>query len=384
MTHTLRPAVRENAYVMLAVAGPTGSGKTYSALRLARGLAGPDGLVAVMDTEARRATHYTPPFTFHHMDLVAPFTPDNYITGIRECEKAGARVIVVDSMSHEWSGEGGLTDWHDDIVAERVERAMKRNPNGDEAGLVETFNVFGWREPKIAHKRMMAHLVQVRAHLVFALRAEERVKFVKERNEQTGRDATKIINAGWQPICEKTFMYEATTSFMLHPDKPGVPVPIKLQAQHAPFFSLTEPLTEAAGARLAAWAAGGAPPSSSNPAPRTTLAIVPPNSSPAAPPVAKPATPVAQEQPAPRAEKSFAGPDAPTFEPVEAIAMLTRMQGKRTTTARELAGLLEETFAPGVKTRQGLEMWRRSSGTEYRTAFLALHKRYVAYRDEHA
>jgi hypothetical protein len=63
---------------------------------------------------------------------------------------------------------------------------------------------------------------------------------------------------GWIPICEKNLPYELTASFLLMADRPGVPQPIKLQEQHRALFPLDEPITEASGARLAAWAKGGA------------------------------------------------------------------------------------------------------------------------------
>lgn len=383
MTHTLRRAVRENACLMLAFAGPTGSGKTYSALRVAKGLAG-GARFAVIDTEAKRATHYVPPFDFDHLDLRAPFNPDNYLGAIRECERAGYPVIVVDSMSHEWAGEGGLSDWHDEIVHERVERALKRNPNADEQSLVETFNVFGWREPKLAHKRMMQHLLQVRAHLVFCLRAEERVRFVKERDERTNRDVTRIVNAGWQPVCEKNFMFEMSASFLLSPDKPGVPVPIKLQAQHAGFVDLAHQITEATGAAFAAWAIGGAPPAvgagPADAASSVRRAESPPPSADAGPP---PRTDPAPSLPSSTPSGQHAGPDPPTFAPIEAVAMVTRMAGRRGMTKAQLAEALEAAFAPRVTSRQALEMFARQSPSDYRAAFVALHTRFLRWKDEH-
>jgi RecA/RadA recombinase len=93
-----RPAVRQNVPLVLGVAGPTGGGKTYSALRLAKGLAG-DARFAVIDTENGRALHYADEFAFDHGSLEAPFTPERYAQAIKAADEAGYPVIVVDSAS---------------------------------------------------------------------------------------------------------------------------------------------------------------------------------------------------------------------------------------------------------------------------------------------
>src|SRR4029077_7160198 len=103
---------------------------------------------------------------------------------------------------------------------------------------------------------------------------EEKIRYVKVMNEERKREETKIVHAGWVPICEKNFMYEMTASFLLSPDKPGVPHPIKLQAQHAPFIDLAQPLTERSGELLARGAAGGAEPAKPAPAPPAPAPMV--------------------------------------------------------------------------------------------------------------
>lgn len=237
MTFSFRPAVRENAHTLIALAGPSGGGKSFSALRLASGLVGPDGVIAAIDTEAGRLTHYADRFRFLHCDMRPPFRPDAYLGAIDAALKAGAGAIIIDSMSHEYEGEGGLQDWAADLEAKGV-----KSPGN-------------WKEPKTAHKRMMSRLLQCRAHLIFCLRAEEKIRI--EKDPRTGK--TIVVPAGWAPICEKRFMYEMTASFLLLDDAPGVPRPIKLQDQHKPFFPETEPISERSGQMLAEWARGTAP-----------------------------------------------------------------------------------------------------------------------------
>lgn len=244
MTFTFRPGVRENVSLLIGLAGASGSGKTYTAFRLASGIAGGKPF-AVIDTEAGRAKHYADAFKFDHGDLAPPFRPGAYADAIHAADKAGYPVIVVDSMTHEWAGEGGVLDWQ----AEEYERLGAR----------EATKLLSWAKPKQGHKAMVQKLLQIRAHLILCFRAEEKVDMVKEDGK------TKIVPKegpggfkGWLPICEKNLPYELTASFLLMAEKPGVPVPMKLQEQHRPLFPLNVPITEESGARIAEWARGAA------------------------------------------------------------------------------------------------------------------------------
>jgi hypothetical protein len=243
MTITFRPAKREQIPLLLGVAGGTGSGKTYSALLLARGITGGQPF-AIIDTENGRAKHYADLFPeMRHAEIHAPFRPEKYADAIVQ----GASeypVVVVDSMSHEWAGDGGCLDWHDDLMG------------GNQAK-----NFSAWIEPKKAHKRMLTQLLQLNAHVILCFRAEPKVEAKKNERGQweyvpkpslTGLD-------GWIPISEKMLPYELTASFLLMADQPGYPRPIKLQEQHKPFVPLDQPLSEETGRQLAAWAAGSAP-----------------------------------------------------------------------------------------------------------------------------
>ena len=93
---TFRRAVRENIGLIIGLAGSSGSGKTYTAMRLASGLSGGRPF-AVIDTEAGRAKHYADTFSFDHADLSAPFRPSSYADAIKAADEAKYPVIVVDS-----------------------------------------------------------------------------------------------------------------------------------------------------------------------------------------------------------------------------------------------------------------------------------------------
>lgn len=249
MTVTFRTAVRENVGLLIGLIGGSGSGKTYTAMRLASGIAGGRPF-AVIDTEAGRAKHYADAFSFDHADLAPPFRPEAYAEAIKAADKAGYPVIVVDSMSHVWAGEGGVLDWQEDELNRMA---------GDDWSKRERVKMAAWIKPKMAHKKMVQQLLQVRAHLILCFRAEEKVEMVKE-NGKTVIVPKKSLTGldGWIPVCDKTLPYELTTSLLLLADRPGIPMPIKLQEHHRHLFPTGKPVDEACGQGIAAWAKGGA------------------------------------------------------------------------------------------------------------------------------
>ncbi len=249
MSFEFRPAIRQQTSLLVGISGSSGSGKTFSALRLARGLVGEDGTIALIDTEAGRALHYADTFAFNHGDLKPPFSPDAYFDAIAAADKTGYGVIIVDSMSHEWAGEGGCLDMHD----AEVERQA-----GADLAKRERVNVLAWAKPKGRHKRFVGRLLQCRAHLILCLRADEKLKVGEATDPRTGKKRIEFVAAGWQPICEKHFMYEMTLSMMLTDEAPGVPKPIKLQEQHRHAFPDGAQIGEDAGRALASWAGGKA------------------------------------------------------------------------------------------------------------------------------
>src|SRR6185369_224874 len=108
--------------------------KTFSALRLATGMSKiyGDG-VFVIDTEARRSLHYADTFRFSHVDFKPPFGPLDYLAAIEHCISRGAKTIVVDSMSHEWEGEGGVLQMHDEET-ERLAEKWRTSPEKAQMG----------------------------------------------------------------------------------------------------------------------------------------------------------------------------------------------------------------------------------------------------------
>lgn len=245
---TFRRAVRENVSLVIGLAGPSGSGKTLSAMRLAAGIAGKKPF-CVIDTEAGRAKHYAGDFVFDHADLEAPFRPLAYAEAIKAADKAGYPVIVVDSFSHEHAGEGGLLDYHEDELDRMAKEDWKKR---------EACKMTAWIRPKMEHKQMVSRLLQIRAHLILCFRAEQKVEIVRGNDGRMEIQPKQIASgfSDWIPICEKNLLYELTCSFLLTPDAPGIPKPIKLQKQMREFVDLKMPLDESVGEQLARWSAG--------------------------------------------------------------------------------------------------------------------------------
>jgi AAA domain len=255
MSVQFRPARRENVPLLLSVAGGTGSGKTYSAMRLAKGITPEDERFAVIDTENGRARHYADQFDFDVADLEAPFNPARYQEAILAAAAAGYKTIVVDSMSHEHAGDGGLLDMQEAELARMA---------GQDAKKRETMNMAAWVQPKGEHKKLVTALLQIKAHVIVCFRAAEKIEIARdERGKMVVRPKQSLVGLdGWVPIAEKNLPYEMVLSVLFTADAPGVPKPIKLEDQHRPMVPLDKPITEDVGRRLAAWAAGAPEPDS--------------------------------------------------------------------------------------------------------------------------
>lgn len=230
--------------LLIGLAGPTGAGKTESAMRIAKGIAG-EGQYAVIDTENKRALNKKSRYAFKHLDLQPPYTPENYQGAIQAAIKAGYRAVIVDSFSHEWDGEGGLQD--------DANTALERMSGGD-AAKAERLTALAWKQPKQRHKKLMAYLRKCDVPIIFCLRAEPKIKFQKDANGKT-----QVIDAGWLPIAEKLFGFDMLIYALMMAENPGIPVHLKkLEPEFEPMFPVGKQLTEESGRQLAAWAKGQA------------------------------------------------------------------------------------------------------------------------------
>lgn len=249
-----KPAVRERVPLLVGLVGPSGGGKTFSALRLATGIQkATGGEIHFIDTEARRALHYADRFKFRHLAFGAPFSPLDYLAAIEHCVKKGAKTIVVDSMSHEHEGPGGVLEWH--------EAEHKKKGGG------ENTKFAAWAIPKAARRRLINSILQMEANFIFCFRAKEKIKLATKAERAAGEDAIKPL--GFMPIAGEEFVFEMTVNALLLPGAGGVPTwrptglgeghMVKLPEQFRKLFlAKDQPLSEELGEQMAIWAAGTA------------------------------------------------------------------------------------------------------------------------------
>jgi hypothetical protein len=190
-----RKAERRQAKLRLAITGPSGSGKTWGALEVARGLTA-DHLekVALIDTEHGSGELYAHKGDYSVLDFRPPYDPKRYITAIKAAEEEGFEVIIIDSLSHAWSGEGGLLDY--------VDRVAKASRSGN------TFNA--WREGTPVQNALINAILESDCHVICTLRSK--VEYVVEANAQGKQQPRKI---GLAPEQRKDMDYEFTVVFDL-------------------------------------------------------------------------------------------------------------------------------------------------------------------------
>lgn len=234
MGYSFRPATLEGVGLFIAIAGSSRTGKTYTALRMARGIAGPEGRIAAIDTEGKRMSHYSREFAFDVFNMKSPFSPLRFAEAAKGAEEAGYAVLVIDSFSLEWSGVGGVLQLHEEAFAK--------------ANYVQKLNDVCWARAKAPHKMMVNELIQCTIPIIFCLRANE---------------VPDHLGGGWKVEQDKRFLYEWTVGLTLHPETPGQPrfdlydakkKPLwKVQEQHRHLFPEGKLIGEEAGAALQAW-----------------------------------------------------------------------------------------------------------------------------------
>jgi ABC-type dipeptide/oligopeptide/nickel transport system ATPase subunit len=244
-----KPAVRASVPVLFGIMGPSGGGKTYSALRLATGIQRiSGGDIGVIDSEAGRALHYADYFKFRHMDFAAPFSSMRYLEAIQHYVKKGVKTVIVDSASHEHAGAGGYLEYAD-AELQRLGPSMK---------------LASFVKPSQARRAMIDGILQLKANIIFCFRAKEKVKPVKRHGK------TVIEPQGFMPIASGELVYEMTACCLLLPHANGVPtwitneigekMMIKSAKQFESIFAKEQPLSEDIGQQLAEWARGPAAP----------------------------------------------------------------------------------------------------------------------------
>ncbi len=239
-----RLATRDKTPLLVGLVGPSSSGKTYSALRLATGFQRVEpGEIFVIDTEAGRSLQYADKFKFQHIPFGAPFSPLDYLEALRYCIDQGAKHIVIDSMSHEHEGPGGVLEWHATEMGGNFRKQM-----------------IAWAAPKAARRRLINTMMQLNVNIVLCFRAKQKLKLPAKGSKDDP------IDLGYMPIGGDEWMYELTLNMLMLPRADGVPAwssdkegersVLKLPKQFESIFAGKPQLSEDVGEQLARWAAG--------------------------------------------------------------------------------------------------------------------------------
>jgi len=193
MAFQLRQAQKSKSKMRLGLSGPSGSGKTYSALLLASGIA-PWEKICVIDTENGSADLYTHLGAYNVITLDPDYSPESYIEAIKTAEDAGMEVIILDSASHEWDGEGGCLQ-----INEKLAGAKFRG------------NTWAaWSETTPRHQAFISAITGSKAHIITTARS---------KTDTIQTEDKKIKKVGLKEIQREGFEYELTVNFNVDRDK---------------------------------------------------------------------------------------------------------------------------------------------------------------------
>lgn len=255
---TAEPARRTATPLFIGLFGPSSSGKTFSALELATGIQSVvGGEIVGIDTENRRMLHYAEKFRFKHIDFQPPFGSLDYRDAIIAAEKMGAKTVIIDSMSHEHEGPGGMIELHESIV---------QKMSGGDFRKAERIKMLAWNEPKQNRRALLNQLVRTNLNVVCCWRAKTTAKPKKNADGKQ-----EVVDMGYTPIGGDEFVFEMTVAAFLPPGAQGIPVwqpekegermMVKLPGDHAWLADQAArgiPLNAKHGAGLARWAQGSA------------------------------------------------------------------------------------------------------------------------------
>lgn len=226
-------ATRKKAKLRLALTGPSGSGKTYSALLVAKGIG---GKVAVIDTEKGSASLYSDVTEFDVLELDPPFSPERFIEAITAAENAGYETLILDSITHEWSGVGGCLELVDTIA--------KTKFRGN------TWSA--WSEINPRHRLFLDAILRSPMHIIATMRSKTETAQV----EESGRK--KVAKLGMKSEQRDGVEYEFTTVLDIgHETHHAIS-----SKDRTKLFSNADPviLSEETGKKLLAWLDSGANP----------------------------------------------------------------------------------------------------------------------------
>ena len=217
-------AQRRRAKLRLALAGPAGSGKTWGALEIAKGLG---GRIAVIDTERGSASQYSDRADFDTMELTPPFTPERCIEAIRAAEKEKYDVLIFDSITHEWNGSGGCLEINDTAA----HATYKGNTWA------------AWNETTPRHRAFIDSIIQSPLHFIATMRSKT----------ETVQEGGKVKKVGMKSEQRDGAEYEFTVVLELEHER-HLAIATKDRTR---LFKEPHVITEETGRRLLEWLESG-------------------------------------------------------------------------------------------------------------------------------
>ena len=226
----IRKAERKQSKLRIGLSSPSGAGKTYSALLLAKGLVGSWDKVGMIDTETGRGDFYSDLGGYTIATMDAPFTPEKYIEYINGMVEAGMEVIIIDSISHEWEGKGGCLE-----LNEKLAQAKYKG---------NTWSA--WSETTPRHQKFIDAIVQAPVHIITT---------VRNKVDTVMTDDKKVKKVGVKEITREGFEYELTVNFALDRDTHTAIA----SKDNTRLYDSLDPfvITEKTGEELAKWVMGG-------------------------------------------------------------------------------------------------------------------------------
>jgi len=185
----LRKATRQKAKIRLGLSSVSGGGKTYSSILISKGLASSMDKIALIDTENGSGDLYANLGDYNVITLEAPYTPERYIEAITACENAGIEVIIIDSITHEWDGKGGILE---------ISNSMTGN------------SYTNWAKLSPRHQSFIDKILQCKAHVITTVRR-------KQDYEMTTNSQGKLVpqKVGLKEVTREGFEYELTVNLEL-------------------------------------------------------------------------------------------------------------------------------------------------------------------------
>lgn len=253
------PQINDPLTLSIGLSGGSGTGKTYTALLMARGIAEvvtgkPGAQIGYVDTENRRALHYKAAFPeMMHFDMkavdddgkVVGFGPERWIEVIDAAEAAGLPVVILDSFSHAWEGVGGVLDLH----ATTLDRLTRGDDSKKDAR-----SQLAWAEVKPRYRRLIDRIVRAKTNIIICTRAKP---VMQQRGENARPTKTRRKDVPWDPAADGDLMFEMTTMVILDPSAPGHPVyQIKVADQFKALLDPRRPMGIETGRKMAEWAKG--------------------------------------------------------------------------------------------------------------------------------